>query len=294
MASMRNSNNLQVIIDLATLHIQNRDIAGYLKCYQKLIRQLSGRGNFWLGLMVGYYLEGDYSKCLEAISVYRNTIPTTPSYERQELVLLEVRCYVGMKDLPKAIATLTAGMKDILNEDSAKEQLAILYGQNNQLKESQQLWEALLQRNRGNVELRIGNSENYRYYRGIECCLLNRFDQFETMKKMELLSTSGTCSEAEVETLLAYYQPLLEQARPSQAVQTICLYLLQGPAFEGLASKLIKRAIRKGIPSFFRSIRPLLTLQQTKVPFESFHSLVYHGPNPCRILFYLPSTDRLY
>ena len=146
MASMRNPSNLQVTIDLATLHMQNRDIPGYRKCYQKLINQLSNRGNFWLGLMVGYCLEGNYSKCLEAISVFRETLPTTPSYERQELVNLEVRCYEGMKDYPKAIASLEAGMKDILNEDAANEQLAILLGKNNQIKESQQVWEKLLKR----------------------------------------------------------------------------------------------------------------------------------------------------
>lgn len=146
MSSMRNPTNLQVIIDLAALHMQNRDIAGYRKCYQKLINQLSGRGNFWLGMMVGYYLEGNFSKCIEAISVFRNTLDKKPTYERQELVLLETRCYEGMKDLPKAITTLKEGMKDILNEDAAKDYLAVLYGKNKQLDESRSIWEELIQR----------------------------------------------------------------------------------------------------------------------------------------------------
>lgn len=146
MSLMRNPSNLQVLIDLAALHMQNRDIGGYRKCYQKLIGQLSGRGNFWIGMMVGYYLEGNFSKCLEAISVYRDTLDSKPSYERQELLLLEVRCYSGMKDLPKAISTLRDGMKEILNEDAAKEQLAVLYGKNGQLAESQAMWEELLKR----------------------------------------------------------------------------------------------------------------------------------------------------
>ena len=88
---------------------------------------------------------------------------------------------------------------------------------------------------------------------------------FEKMDKMELLSTSGECSDVEKTTLLSFYEPLLAEARPSHAVQTICLYLFENEAFETLVRKLIKRAIRKGIPSFFRSIRPLLTLQKEKV-----------------------------
>ena len=141
---MRNPSNLQVIIDLATLHIQNRDIAGYRKCYQRLIGEISGRGNFWLGMMVGFYLEGNFTKCLEAVSVFRETLPLTPSYQRQELALMEVRCYVGMKDLAKAISTMKENMKDILNEDRAKEELAILYGKNKQYKESLEIWNALI------------------------------------------------------------------------------------------------------------------------------------------------------
>ena len=144
MSNMRNPSNLQVIIDLATLHIQNRDIAGYRKCYQRLIGEISGRGNFWLGMMVGFYLEGNFTKCLEAVSVFRETLPLTPSYQRQELALMEVRCYVGMKDLAKAISTMKENMKDILNEDRAKEELAILYGKNKQYKESLEIWNALI------------------------------------------------------------------------------------------------------------------------------------------------------
>ena len=146
MSALRDPSNLQVTIDLAALSIQNRDYAGYRKCYQKLIGQLSGRGNFWIGMMVGYCLEGNYTKCLEAIDVYRSTLDPKPSYEQQELLLLEVRCYVNMNNLPKAISLLHDKMSVVLNEYYAKEQLAILYGKNHQCKESQAIWEDLLQR----------------------------------------------------------------------------------------------------------------------------------------------------
>ena len=86
---------------------------------------------------------------------------------------------------------------------------------------------------------------------------------------MELLSTSGSCSNEEKATLLSFYEPLLAEARPSHAVQTICLYLFEEEAFETLARKLIQRAIRKGLPSFFRSIQPLITLQREKVSLNS-------------------------
>ena len=75
---MHDSSNLQITIDLAALHAQNRDFGGYRRCYQKLIGQISGRSQFWIGMMIGYYMEGNYKMCIEAIHSFRGTIDETP------------------------------------------------------------------------------------------------------------------------------------------------------------------------------------------------------------------------
>lgn len=129
LASMYDPTNLQVIIDLASLHIQMGDYSGYRSCHQKLIAQLPHRSNFWLGFMMGTYLEGKYAQCVDVIRTYRDTLEKEPSILRQELAFLEADCFVAENDLPSAIACLRSRMNDILDEDTANERLATLYGQ---------------------------------------------------------------------------------------------------------------------------------------------------------------------
>ena len=132
MASMRDTSNLQIVIDLAALHAQNRDFAGYRRCYQKLIGQIPGRSQFWMGMVVGYFMEKNYEKCIEAIKAFRDTLDKTPSYQRQELCFLEVDCLTNLNKTVEAIQCLKDRMDEILNEDKAKERLAVLYGKNHQ------------------------------------------------------------------------------------------------------------------------------------------------------------------
>ena len=95
--------------------------------------------------------------------------------------------------------------------------------------------------------------------------MLNCFEEYEKLDKIQLLSTTRVLTKSQVKILLDYYQPCLSQPHPSQAVQTIMLYLLSGEEFDTLYKKQAIRAIRKGIPSFFRSIRSVLNLQPEKV-----------------------------
>ena len=132
LASTYDPSNLQLTIDLAALHAQERDYAGFRSCHQKIIGKLPNRSSFWLGFMTGYYLEGKYSQCIEAIRTYRGTLNKTPSVIRQELVYLESECLVALNKRADAICVLHDGMPDILNEDAAKERLAVLYGENGQ------------------------------------------------------------------------------------------------------------------------------------------------------------------
>ena len=95
--------------------------------------------------------------------------------------------------------------------------------------------------------------------------MLNCFEEYEKLDKIQLLSTTRVFTKSQVKILLDYYQPCLSQPYPSQAVQTIMLYLLSGEEFASLYKKQAIRAIRKGIPSFFRSSRSVLNLQPEKV-----------------------------
>ena len=158
MATKRDSSNLQLFLDLAALSAQTRNFATYRECYQKLVNKLSGRENFWIGLIVGYFLEENYTKCLEAIDAYRGSLKEGASYTRQELLFLEVDCYLRQNESIKAITTLEKGMSDVLNELQAKEKLATLLGKagtfevdgvsRDGIEESRKLWTDLFERTR--------------------------------------------------------------------------------------------------------------------------------------------------
>lgn len=150
--------NLQIVIDLADLQVQVGDYAGYRVSKQKLMNERSSDNNYWLGFIMGAYLDNKFDLCVDIITTFRETLDAKPSYCRQELLFIESDCYARKKDWPNAIRVLEKGMGDILDESRAKETLARDYGYSNQLKKSEALWRELLSE----------NCDNVLYFRGIE------------------------------------------------------------------------------------------------------------------------------
>lgn len=85
------------------------------------------------------------------------------------------------------------------------------------------------------------------------------------MDKMELLSTTRVLSEEDSAILRSFYQSQMSRPHPSQAVRSILLHLLKGDEFVTLYTSMCKNAVRKGVPSFFRSIRSVFRVQPEKV-----------------------------
>ena len=254
-AHMLDSSNIQVLIDLADLQIQTRDYAGYRTSKQKLIQERGSNNAFWLGFMTGAYLEGRLSLCRDIISAFRDTQEKGASYMRQELVFLECYCYQAEKKWKEAVDVLEKGMEDILNEDKANEMRAVLYGKMGELEKSRALFEDLLRT----------NNENYLFYRGLECCVLNCWDQFDSYKTMQLPSTVLALSEAQRTLLGDLYTHLKKEHPRCNAISYIQLQFLQGEAFEALLDAMLKKAVRKGIPSFFNSLRGLFQREPEKI-----------------------------
>lgn len=239
--------NIQIIIDLAELQIQVRDFAGYRVSKQKLINERGGNHAYWLGFMTGAYLDSKYDLCRDIISTFRDTLDDKPSYMRQELVFLETQCFMIQQKWTEAISVLEKGMSDVLNVDKGKEMLAILYGYSGEKEKSRRLWEDLLDI----------NEENYLYYRGLECCVLDMWDKFDSFKGMQLPSRQ-ILSDEQRDTLRSLYKDLHAKHPRSNAVSFIQLYFLQGDEFKQLLNIRIMKAVRKGIPSFFSCLKILV------------------------------------
>lgn len=252
--------NIQILIDLSELQIQVRDYAGYRTSKQKLIAERGSNSAYWLGFMTGAFLEGKYDLCRDIITTFRDTLEKTPSYTRQELVFLETRCFTQQQKWSEALATLERGLRDVLDEDKAKELQATLCGRLGQIERSQQLWEELL----------AGNPENYAYYRGLECCVLDCWSRFDSFVGMELPS-DGALEETQRAKLATLLESLWTKYPRCNAIPHIQLRFLKGAAFEKVLETMLVRAMRKGIPSFFSGVKSVMRSDAGK--FETLRRL---------------------
>ncbi len=246
--------NIQVIIDLSELQIQVRDFAGYRTSKQKLINERGGNHAYWLGFMTGAYLDAKYDLCRDIISTFRDTLEDKPSYMRQELVFLETQCFMVEKKWREAIGVLEKGMKDVLNVDKAKEMLAVLYGYVGEKEKSEALWKELLDI----------CEENYLYYRGLECCVLDLWNTFDSYKGMELPSGQKLLEDQRI-SLRSLYRDLQAKYPRSNAVSFIQLAFLEGEEFKEFLNRMIMKAVRKGVPSFFSCLKTLVKKNPAKL-----------------------------
>ena len=127
--------NLQILVDLSSLQVQVRDYAGYRVSKQKLMNERSGNQNYWMGFIMGAYLDKKYDLCIDIINSFFPSLEQKASYQRQELLFLQADCYYQLKKWNEAIDVITKGMKWILDEDKANETLATYYLMKEELSE---------------------------------------------------------------------------------------------------------------------------------------------------------------
>ena len=94
-------------------------------------------------------------------------------------------------------------------------------------------------------------------------CLLQCFDRFDSFTDNETPSTSA-CSSEQRALLLSCYLALQQQFPCSLVVPQILLYVLEGADFEARVTSELQRAVRKGVPSFFNTLKPLCRARPDK------------------------------
>ena len=97
----------------------------------------------------------------------------------------------------------------------------------------------------------------------IPSCLLQCFDRFDAFTGNETPST-GACSQEQRALLLPCYLALQREFPRSLVVPQILLYVLEGADFEARVASELRRAVRKGVPSFFNTLKPLCRAQPDK------------------------------
>ena len=234
--------NIQIVIDLADLQVQTRDYEGFYKSRNKLLQQRSGNTTFWLGFVVGAFLSKSYDVCIDIIHTFRSGTPCTPSYITQELYFLEAECRAQKKEFAAAADVIQSGMRFILDEDKALQKDAIYRGYAGDLAGSEALWLRLME----------SNADDVLFVRGLEGCALGSLQGIENPEK------PNDWTHEERTKLRSLYERLESRFPGSLAVRHRRLRLEEGEEFDRTFEKELLRAVRKGIPSFFRSVRDVL------------------------------------
>ena len=94
---------------------------------------------------------------------------------------------------------------------------------------------------------------------------MDQFALFSSLQRLELISSTQSLSEEQRMNLRTLYDELALQYPHSNAIQYIRLELLNDTEFRVACDRLVLKAIRKGIPSFFTSMKGLCKRQPSRV-----------------------------
>ncbi|KAK8790969.1 hypothetical protein WA158_005600 [Blastocystis sp. Blastoise] len=248
--------NVQILIDLSSIQLQTRDYAGFRKSKASLLQLRPSQSQFWMGLVYGCYMTKDYDNAISILNSFLDTLEKDrkPNFIDQEMILFKAIIYKTNKQYQLALDTLS-GYPDILDDSIAQEMEAELYLLTNQLDKANNTF----------MELLNSNAENYKFYRGLECCLLQMPDLYTSESRQELPSTTLTLTEQQRSSLISMYLSLISRLPRAHAPKTILLYIYTDDAFINHIQPILRKAVRKGIPSFLNSIKPLLLKDNKKL-----------------------------
>lgn len=235
-------NNLQLLRDLSALQIQMRDLQGYSESRRNILTIRSSQRGSWLGYAVAEHLRGNLDLAVIILTSYEHTLDMPPRDETDlldvgELSLYKTSLLQELGKLEEALEYLKASTKHITDKTAVREAtLQLLTGLGRP--------EAVAMAR----EMFGKNPDNRDYLLGLE-------------KAMGL-------ANAEPEKRLAFYQSLEKEYPSSRVLRRVPLTLATGPLFETIADDYLRKGLRKGIVSLFRSIQSLYTSPEKPVIIE--------------------------
>ncbi|CAG5134319.1 unnamed protein product [Candidula unifasciata] len=221
--------NIQILRDLSLLQIQMRDIEGYRETRYQLLALRPGQRVSWIGYAMAYHLLKDYDMCLKILEEFRKT--QTPKaaydYEHSELLLYQnmVMQEAGMYE--EALEHLRTYDRQIVDRLYVQETTANLHILLGQPEKAGEIYKDLICR----------NPENWAYYQGYE-------------KAMKLDTP---------EDRMQLYTDILELFPRASMPKRLPLNFTKDDVFRDLIDDYLKKALRKGIPPSFVSVKSLYT-----------------------------------
>ncbi|XP_054721181.1 N-alpha-acetyltransferase 15, NatA auxiliary subunit-like [Uloborus diversus] len=218
--------NIQILRDLSLLQIQMRDLEGYRDTRYQLFNLRPTQRASWIGFAMAYHLLKDYDMALKILEEFRKTQTKRGyDYEHSELLLYQNMVMREAGNLEEALGHLNKYEEQICDKLSVMEARAQLHLELQQLKDAEELFIELLNR----------NPENHMYYKGLE----------------------DARQAVSVDDKMAIYNEFQEKFPRSQTPQRRPLDFTSGELFKKLVGNYIQKAIHKGVPPLFVDLRPL-------------------------------------
>eukprot|EP00850_Spirogloea_muscicola_P016597 SM000135S27041 [mRNA] locus=s135:306743:314702:- [translate_table: standard] len=232
--------NLQILRDLSLLQAQMRDRAGFVETRRQLLTLKPSHRNSWIGFAVAQHINGNPAMAVQILQAYEGTLeedfpPENERYEHSEMLMYKVLLLEECGASEKAFDELSKQEQKILDKLSLKEQRAALLLQLRRPAEAEKVYRSLL----------ALNSDNYRYYEGLQACLGLKPTQ------------GGAYATQLLPQLTTLYSDLQKQYPHSTAAKRIPLDFLQGAEFLAAAEAYVRPFLQKGVPSIFSDLKPL-------------------------------------
>jgi len=231
--------NSQILKDLALLQIQRRMHDGFQETRRKILMLKTNNTSNWIAYAIGNHLNGNYPKALSVLDTYIKTLDKKVNYENSELFLYYNMVIEESGDFERALTHLDEIEKNVVDKLSLREIRGKLNLKLGNFGKAQEDFEKL-------VKL---NPENYDYH------LL-------VMQAKQILTSAAfpsSYTDEQIQVCDQLYTELASQHERCAAVTRIPLNFLKGAAFKERADKYLRERLRRGIPSLYRDMSSLYT-----------------------------------
>ena len=246
--------NLNILRDASLLQIQMRDHRGFVESRRRLLTLKPTLKVNWIGFAVAHHLNKNYDMVLQVLRMYEGTLAADKTkasqrnYDTNEVALYGCNVLEEAGRLEDALAYLDSKKDKVLDDATYSERRAQLLLRLGRGAEARELFEALLER----------NPENYAYHRGLHCCLLNTPEHLN----LKACTTPGMVmdlTEEQVNQLTEVYDTMRAANARCRAHRRIPLDFLpaSSPAFRAHLDTILRRDLRKGLPSLFMHLKSL-------------------------------------
>lgn len=256
--------NMQIMRDLYLLQIQMRDLNGFVETRRKVLAARPNNRMHWIGFAVGYHLLEKRQMAIDIIDQYLDTMKSNmveeeeSSYEDSELLFYKFTLLEEMGEFEKGLELLNKEQGTIRDVPRRMEKQAECYMHLNEFEKAMALYEILLD----------DCSDNYRYHRGMQCCILR--DNGMLMEKRRMVLPSDDVSkwtEKQFEDILMFYnrRRCKIAAKKEYIWQKIPLYFTNGDEFKNRLDRYVRIFLKRGVPSLGSQIKFLYDGQQVNV-----------------------------